>query len=79
MPDRYGSRKSPRDLTGVRGNQLMAEKRAADAARERERKAQAELAQSGGTTDLDDISERHGGAPVYVDDSGVVVVDYSGR
>ena len=78
MPDRYGGHKSPRDLTGRIGNQLMAEKRARDAHEAAQKKALAELAANGGT-DLAAISEQHGGADVYVDaNTGVTVVDYSG-
>ena len=75
MPDRYSGHKSPRDLTGVRGNQLMAQKRAADAAKERERKALAELAATG-DTDLAEISAAHHGADVVVEDDGTIVVRY---
>jgi hypothetical protein len=70
---------SPRNPTGRLFAEGIKRKQAADAAKERERQALADLA-GGVGTDLDDISEQHGGAPVYVDpDSGVTVVDYSGR
>lgn len=76
MPDRYSGHKSPRDLTGVRGNQLMAEKRARDAHEAAQKKALAELAATG-DTDLAAISEAHHGADVVVEDDGTVVVRYA--
>jgi hypothetical protein len=70
---------SPRNPTGRAFQEGLKRKQLADAQREREKKAVAGLA-GGLGTDLDDIRDRHAGAPVYVDpDSGVVVVDYSGR
>jgi len=78
VPDRYSGHKSPRDLTGVRGNQLIAEKRARDAHEAAQKKALADLAASG-DDDLSALSEQHGGADVYVDaHTGVTVIDYSG-
>jgi hypothetical protein len=67
---------SPRNPTGRAFQEGLRRKQAADA--QRERQALADLA-SGPGTDLTEISERHGGADVYVDaDTGVTVVDYSG-
>jgi hypothetical protein len=66
---------SPRNPTGRAFQEGLKRKHLADAQRE----ALADLA-GGPGTDLGEISDRHAGAPVYVDpDSGVVVVDYSGR
>ena len=70
---------SPRNPTGRAFQEGLKRKQLADARRERERQALADLA-GGPGSDLGEISDRHAGAPVYLDpDSGVVVVDYSGR
>ena len=70
---------SPRNPTGRAFQEGLRRKHAADAQRERERQALADLA-SGVGTDLAEISDAPGGADVYVDaDTGVTVVDYSGR
>lgn len=63
---------SPRNPTGRAFQEGLRRKQAADAQRERERQALADLA-GGLGTDLADISAAHHGAPV--DDDGVV--DYS--
>ena len=66
---------SPRNPTGRAFQAGLKAKEQADAAKDRERKALAELAKNGNPNgeDLDEVSERHGGAPVS--DDGVV--DYT--
>jgi hypothetical protein len=68
---------SPRNPTGRAFQDGLKRKQLDDAAKERQRQALADLAGNGGRdTDLAEISERHGGADVVVEDDGTIVVRY---
>jgi len=69
---------SPRNPTGRAFQAGLKAKAQADAARERERKALAELTANGGPgTNLTAIRDSHPGADVYVDpDTGETIVSY---